>query len=307
MRYLTARVVRGVVLLVVLVVLLFGVTHVLGDPVGRQLPLEATPEQYEVRERALGLDRPLDEQFADYLAGAVRFDFGDSQSLREPATSVVLDRLPNTLVLVTAGMVLAAVIGVPLGVAMALSRRRWVRGLGNSVSLVALSVPQFWVGILLILVFAVWLGWLPTSGMGSWRYLVLPAATLSLVTSGRLAQMTRSTLVDELGRPYVRAARAKGLASRSVTWHALRNAAVPVTTLFGYETVTALAGYTVLVETVFSWPGVGALLVHAVSRLDLPLTAATAVLVAIMVLVANMLLDLGHRLADPRIGSGTAR
>lgn len=305
-REVIARLVRSLILLAVLVTVVFAVTHVLGDPVARQLPLDASEEQYERRARSLGLDRPLDEQFTEYLAGAAQLDFGESYSLREPAFSVVMDRLPNTLLLVGAGMGLAALVGVPLGVAIGRSTRPWAERFGDSLSIVALSVPQFWLGILMILVFAVWLGWFPTSGMGSWRHVVLPAVTLSLVTAGRLAQITRSTLREELKKPYIRTVEAKGLGDRAVLRHALRNVAVPVLTLFGYETITALAGYTVLVEAVFSWPGIGSLLVDAISRLDLPLTAATAVVVAAMVIVANTVVDLVHRALDPRIGSGTA-
>jgi peptide/nickel transport system permease protein len=200
-------------------------------------------------------------------------------------------------------MAIALVIGLAVGITVGLTKRRWVAQVGNSASLVALSIPQFWIGLLLILVFALHLGWFPTSGVGSLRHLVLPAVTLSLVTAGRVAQLAQATLRDELEKPYIRTAHAKGLSTRRVVVHGLRNTMVPVTTVFAYEAITALAGYTILVETVFAWPGIGWTITQAVRNLDLPLTAATAVTIALMVTVANTLVDILYRKMDPRIAA----
>jgi peptide/nickel transport system permease protein len=304
-RFIGRRLLRGVLLFFATILLVFFVTHIIGDPVGRSLPLDATPAQRASRAVALGLDRPLSEQFTEYFTGAIRFDFGDSFRTRTPAMETVLQAVPRSLLLVGAGMALAGVLGISLGIALGLTERPWFSQVGNSVSLVALSVPQFWIGILFILVFAVHLGWFPTSGVGSWRHLVLPALTLSLVTGGRIAQLTSATLRDELAKPYIRTARAKGMSTRRVVVHGLRNTMVPVTTVFAYEAVTALAGYTILVETVFAWPGVGWTITQAVKSLDLPLTAATAVTIALMVIVANALVDILYRTLDPRIAAET--
>lgn len=306
-RYIVVRIARSIVLLLALTLVIFFVTRMLGDPAARQLPLDATPEQIEQRRESLGLNRPFGEQLGDYLGGVFTLDFGESTALGADSLELVRSRVPNTLLLVVTGLGLAALIGVPLGVAIALSKRRWVEYVGNTFSIVALSTPQFWVGILLILLFAVWLGWLPSSGIGSWRNLVLPAVTLSLAAAGRVAQITATTLREEMAKPYVRTARVKGLSSRRVLWHALRNVGVPVLTIFGFEFITALAGYTILVETVFAWPGLGLLLVEAVRKLDLSLTAATGLMIAAWVIVANAVIDIAYRVMDPRIDAEAAR
>jgi peptide/nickel transport system permease protein len=294
---------RAVVLYLAIVVLVFVATHLVGDPVARSLPLDATPEQRASRAAALGLDRPISEQFHDYMSGALRFDFGDSFTTHTSAMQLVVERIPRTFVLVAAGMALAALIGVPLGIALGFSNRGWCLRLGNWLSLLALSLPAFWIGILLILVFAVRLGWFPTSGIGDVRHLVLPAVTLSLATAGRTAQITQATLRDELEKPYIRTARAKGMSKHRVVVHALRNTSVPVTTVFAYEAITALAGYAILVETVFAWPGIGYTIVQAVRNLDLPLTSACAVMIALIVTIANTLVEVVYRVLDPRIAA----
>jgi peptide/nickel transport system permease protein len=276
---------------------------VVGDPVARSLPVDATREQYQSRAAALGLNRPLWDQFTSYMSGALRLDFGDSFTTHSSAMGLVLERLPRTFVLVGAGMLLAALMGVPLGIALGLSKRPIFNRAGNTLSLLAVSVPQFWIGIILILVFAVRLGWFPTGGIGDLRHLVLPAVCLSLTTAGRTAQITAATLRDELEKPYVRTARAKGMPTRRVVVHALRNTAVPVTTVFSYEAITALAGYAILVETVFAWPGIGFTITDAVRDLDLPLTAAAAVTMALIVVVGNTLVDFVYRALDPRIAA----
>lgn len=298
------RLIRSAALLLALILVIFVVTQVVGDPVARSLPPDATADQYERRQASYGLDRPLSEQFREYVTGAVVFDYGDSFIFDAPATEVVLDRLPRTAVLVVASMALAGVLGLGVGIAMAFSRRgSWLDRGGNLGSLFVLSIPQFWLGILFILVFAVWLGWFPTSGTGSLRHLVLPVATLTFASAGRMAQVTQSALRDELVKPYVRTAMAKGLSTRRVLVHALRNAAVTVTTMFGYEFVTVFAGYTILVEVVFAWPGIGLLLRDAVLQLDLPLTAATTAVIATVVVVGNAVVDFAYGVLDPRIAA----
>jgi peptide/nickel transport system permease protein len=299
--FVAARVARGVVLVVAVVVITFFVTHVISDPARRILPLDAPQSEVDRLNAQLGLDRPLGEQFGDFASSAVRFDFGESFWDGRDTTEIVAERIPRTFELVAAGMVLAVVIGVPFGVALALSKRRWVVRIGNGLSILMLSVPQFWVGLILILVFAVRLGWLPTSGDRTVDSIILPAVTLALPAAGRAAQITRSTVQEQLGEAYVRTTVAKGLPRRRVLVHVLRGCSVPVVTMIGWEAVTALAGYTILVETVFSWPGLGLLATEAIGRQDLPLTEAVVFTVAVIVVVANTLVDITYRLLDPRV------
>ena len=298
------RTFRGLVLAFVAVNLVFFVVHVIGDPVGRSLPLDATPEQYAARAQSLGFDRPLWEQYTDYVGDVARLDFGDSISTQAPAMESVLTRFPRTFLLVGVGMGLTAVIGIPIGVILATTKRRWVDRLGNSLTLTALSIPQFWLGILLILVFSLKLGWFPTSGIGGWKHVVLPSLALAIGPLGKTIQIIQVTLRDELQKPYIRTARAKGLSEGRVLYHALRNAGVAVATVFSHETILALAGYTVLVETVFAWPGIGSLIAEAISNLDVPLTSAVVVAVLLVVVVANTLVDIMYRQLDPRIARG---
>lgn len=299
--FVAARVIRGVVLVVAVVLITFFVTHVVADPARRILPLDAPQSEYDRLNAQLGLDRPLSEQFGDFASSAIRLDFGDSFWENRSTTEIVAERIPRTFELVGAGMVLAVVVGVPFGVALALSKRRWTASLGNGLSILMLSIPQFWIGLVLIIVFAVQLGWLPTSGDRTFSSLILPAITLALPTAGRAAQITRATVHEQLGEAYVRTAVAKGLPRRRVLVHLLRGCSVPIVTMIGWEAVTALAGYTILVETVFSWPGLGLLATEAIGRQDLPLTEAVVFTVAVIVVAANTLVDVAYRLLDPRV------
>ncbi len=303
-KFFMKRTFRGLVLAFVAVNLVFFVVNVIGDPVGRSLPLDASPEQYAFQARSLGFDRPLWEQYADYVGDVARLDFGDSISTHAPAMESVLTRFPRTFLLVGVGMGLAAVIGIPAGIILATTKRRWVDRLGNSLTLTALSIPQFCFGILLILVLSVQLGWFPTSGIGSWKHVVLPSLALAIGPLGTTIQITQVTLRDELQKPYIRTARAKGLSEGRVLYHALRNAVVAVATVFSHETILALAGYTVLVETVFAWPGIGSLIAEAILALDVPMTSAVVVSVSLVVVVANTLVDIMYRQLDPRIARG---
>jgi peptide/nickel transport system permease protein len=300
-RYALGRLLRGLVLVAVVMLITFFVTHAIGDPVRQLLPLDAPQSEYDRLEAQLGLDRPLTEQFGDFVDGIVHFDFGDSYWEQRPAMDIVVERIPPTVRLVVAGMVLAVLLGVPFGIWLALSRRPWLERLGSSLSILMLSVPQFWVGLLLILVFAVNLGWLPTSGDREAGSLILPAITLALPAAGRAALITRSTLRAQLTESYVRTAVSKGIPKRRVLVHVMRNSSVPIVTLIGFEAVTAFAGYTILVETVFSWPGLGALAAQAVGRHDLPLTEAVVFVVALIVVLSNIVIDLVYRALDPRV------
>ena len=280
----------------------FVVTRLIGNPVDLMLPLSATAEQRAAFAHQLGLDRPLPVQFLGFARDLVTFDFGESVWQRRPAIEVVLERLPNSLLLIAAGLGLALLLSLPLGILAAQRPGRLADRLISGASLLGLSMPQFWVGLLLIVLFAVTFKVLPTSGMGTPAHLVLPAVTLALVPLARLTMLLRSSMIDELNQQYVKTAVAKGMPYRRVlTVHALRNALIPFLTLAGWELILALAGYTVVVETVFAWPGLGLTAIQALQRGDLFLVQAIVYTVAVMIVLINITLDIAFKLIDPRI------
>lgn len=301
-RFVLRRLAQGVVVIFGVTCVVFVVTRMIGDPVQVMLPIEATPEQRAAFSAELGFDRPIPEQFVEFVGDLAVLDLGDSLWQRRSALDIVLSHLPRTFQLVGAGMVLGIVLAIPLGVIAALRPGTWLDRITVTTSLLGLSLPQFWLGLLLIMVFAVNLGWFPTSGSGTLEHLVLPAITLALPIIGRLAMMVRSSMVDELNTQYVKTATAKGMSrKRTVAVHALRNAAVPFVSLAGWETIRALAGYAVVVEAVFAWPGVGDMALQAIERQDLVLLQAIVFVVALMVVVLNIAVDLLYKWADPRI------
>lgn len=301
-RFILRRILHGVIVVFLVVVVVFVATRLIGDPVQTMLSFEATPEERAAFEHQLGLDQSIPTQFWHFLSGVATGDFGESLTRREPAIDVVLERLPATLELVFAGMALALVLSPVFGVLAALKPGGMLDRVLTIISLSGLSMPQFFLGLLLILLFSVELGLLPTAGKGGIDHLVLPAITIALPTVGRMAMIARSSMMDELAQPYVQTARAKGMPGyRIVGVHALRNVAVPVLTLFGWELILALAGYTAVVETVFAWPGVGFLAYNAIVDQDLVLLQAIVFVVAIIVVVVNVLIDILYRTLDPRI------
>ncbi len=301
-RFVVRRLAQGVVVILGVTIVVFVVTRMIGDPVKVMLPIEATPEQRAAFAAEIGFDRPIHEQFVEFVGDLAVLDLGESLWQRRPALDIVMSHLPRTFQLVGAGMLLAVLFSVPLGVIAALRPGTWLDRLTVTSSLLGLSLPQFWLGLLLIVVFSVNLGWLPTSGTGSLRHLVLPAVTLALPVIGRLTMMVRSSMVEELNSQYVKTATAKGMPRRRVvSVHALRNAAVPFISLAGWETIRALAGYAVVVETVFAWPGVGNMALQAIERQDLVLLQAIVFVVAVMVVVLNIGIDVLYKWADPRI------
>jgi peptide/nickel transport system permease protein len=266
------------------------------------LPLSATDEQRQAFAAAIGLDRPIPVQLAWFLGDVATLDLGESLWQRRPALAVVLERLPFTLLLIAAGLGLAVVLSVPLAALAALRPNGLVDRLVVSVGLLGLATPQFFLGLLLIMVFAVKLRWLPTSGTGTAAHLVLPALTLALTPLARFTLMMRSAIIEELGQPYAKTARAKGLSpGRVIRTHVLRNVSVPFLTLSGWELVVALSGYTVVVETVFAWPGLGFTAVEAIKRGDLFLVQAIVFAVAFLIVLVNVAIDVVAKSIDPRI------
>jgi peptide/nickel transport system permease protein len=284
--------------------MVFFVGHMVGDPARLMLPPDAKPESVEKLREDLGLNDPLGEQFGRFIGGALRGDFGDSYWQKAPALPLALERLPATLLLAGVVILIAVPVAILLGSIAALRPRSVIDHMVNFLSLGAVSIVDFWLALMLILLFAVKLGWFATSGYGGFRYIMLPVIALAIAPLGRIAQITRSTVLDELSKPYVKMARAKGMPERRVTLtHALKNAFIPIITMSGAALITLLNG-AVVIETVFAWPGVGLLLILAVQRRDLPLIEATIFIVGIMVIVVNLVVDLSYAYLNPRIRYG---
>lgn len=281
----------------------FFLVRLSGDPVKQLLPPDATAHQETVLRASLGLNRPLFTQYLDFLWGLPRLDFGNSLFYNEPVRTVLADRLPATLQLAGAALVVTLVVAVPAGIFAAMRRGRACdRGVMTGV-LLGQSTPPFWVGILLILVFAVGLHVLPASGYGTFANLVLPSVTLAVYSVAVVARLLRSSLIDVLSSDHIRTARAKGFGPVEVVLrHGLRNASLPVITVVGLE-VGSLLGGAILTEQVFSWPGVGQLTIEAISKRDFPLVQATVLFFAATFVVVNLLVDLSYSFLDPRVRS----
>lgn len=279
----------------------FFATHALGDPVRLMVSPEATDAQVETIREQLGLNDPLPVQFGRYVSSLARGDFGESIWQKVPAMPIVLDRLPATLYLAGVTLGVAVPLAVVLGIISAVRPRSLADRIVSVVSLIGVSIADFWLGLMLILIFAVQLGWLPTSGFGGLNFVILPAAALAVRPIGRISQVVRSAMLDQMNQGYVTTARAKGLKERIViSSHTLKNAAIPIITMTGDEAASLLNG-AVVIETLFGWPGVGILLIQAIQNRDLPLVEATAITIAIMIVVLNLAVDLTYSLLDPRV------
>jgi peptide/nickel transport system permease protein len=301
-RYILRRIWHGAIVILGVTIIVFVVTRMVGDPVKLMLPLEATLEQRAAFEKQLGLDRPIYVQFIEFMAGIARLDFGNSLWQHRPAMDIVFEKLPLTLELAFLGIGLAFVLALPLGIVAALRPGGLTDRATVFVSLLGLSVPQFWLGLLLIVLFAVNFHWLPTSGIGTPAHVVMPAFTMALPALARMVMIVRSSMIDELNQQYIKTAFAKGLPfHRVVGVHALRNAFLPVATLTAWELIRAVAGYSVVVETVFAWPGLGLTAIQAIEREDLILLQAIVFTVAVVVVLINILMDVSYKVIDPRL------
>ena len=301
-KYIIKRFWYGVIVIFGVTIIVFVVTRLIGDPVKVMLPLEATLEQRAAFEKRLGLDRPIPVQFLEFMGDIARLDFGNSLWQHRPAMEIVFEKLPLTLILSFVGIGFAFVISIPLGIIAALRPGAVSDRSTVFLSLIGLSVPQFWLGLLFIIIFAVQLRWLPTSGVATPFHIILPALTMGLPALARMFMIVRSSMIDELNQQYVKTAFAKGLPFyRVVGIHAMRNAALPVLTLCGWELIRAVAGYSVVVETVFAWPGLGMTAIQAIERGDLILLQAIVFTVAIIVVLINILMDVVYTIIDPRL------
>jgi peptide/nickel transport system permease protein len=301
--FILRRTLLAVPTLLGVLVAIFLLVRVLGDPVVMLLPpdITVTPEyQNELRE-ALGLDLPLSAQLWIFVTSALRGDFGVSFYGGQPAMESVVQRMRPTLELAVASLAIAITVGIPLGIAAALRRNSLVDVSISAISLLGMSMPNFWLGLMFILAFGVHLQLLPISGRGGFEHLILPALTLGTGMVAIIARLIRTDVLDVLSQDYIRTAQAKGVSSRLVVWkHTLKNALIPTVTILGLQ-FGALLGGAVVVETVFAWPGVGRLMIQAIGRRDFPVVQAAVVLFATFFVTINILVDIAYGFLDPRI------
>jgi len=284
----------------------FGLVHLSGDPVLLMVSSDAPPDVVATTRHALGFDRPLHLQFIDYVARAARGDLGVSLRSSLPVATLIRQRLPATLELTVAALLIAVAVAIPAGIVSAIKRGSALDRLAMVGAVAGQAVPIFWLALLLIAFFGVYLRWLPVFGRGSLAHLVLPAVSLSTVILGRLARLVRSSMLEVLGQDYVRTARAKGVGEvRVLAGHALKNAAIPIVTLLGLQFAQLLGG-AVVTETIFAWPGIGRLVVEAIFNRDFPVVQGVVLVVSLIFVAVNLLVDLAYVALDPRIRTEAA-
>jgi peptide/nickel transport system permease protein len=300
-RFLLRRLIQSAVALLGTITLVFFIQRLAGDPTLLMLPEGATREDIATLRHQLGFDQPLAIQYLDYLAQLARFDLGQSLVQRVPVLDIIASRLPYTLYLAGGALLVAVGIGLPVGIVMAVRRDTKLERVLMALVLIGQSMPTFWSGILLILLFAVTLGAMPSSGVDGLRSVVLPAIALGALTMATYARVARTAFLEELGRDYVSAAQAKGLLFRHVvSRHILRNAATPIITISALEIANLLAG-AVIVETVFAWPGLGQLAVQSIAARDFPIVQSIVLLSAFVSIALNLAADILYSVVDPRI------
>lgn len=300
-RYLLSRVVQSVLLLIGVLILVFFLVRLTGDPARLMAPREASAEDIQELRVLMGYDRPLAVQFFDFFTGALRGDFGNSMHYRAPAMGMVIARLPATLQLAMTALVFAALLGVPLGVIGGSKPGSLWDTLARGVGLFGQTVPNFWIALIFILHFSVNLGWFPSFGRGHWNSIVLPAVSLGLFPLGQIVRLMRSAVLEIRGEDYVRTAYSKGISNHRIyVSHVFRNAAIPLVSMLGVQFGYLLGG-SIYIETIFSWPGLGRMIAEAVSARDFPLVQAVAVFTSLVVVVMNLLTDIAYALIDPRI------
>ena len=301
-RYLLRRLLLTIPVLIGVATLVFALIHFIpGDPAQAMLGEGATPEDVAQLRMRLGLDKPLLVQYGSFLNGVVHGDLGVSLRNDQPVMKQILERMPETAELAFAAMAVAVLFALPLGIVAAVWRGTWVDHAAMTLSLVGISVPNFWLGPLMAIVFAIELGWLPVGGSGTLAHLVLPSITLGAALAAILARMTRASLLEELSEPYVLAARAKGVSrTRAVLHHAFRNSLIPIVTILGLQFGVVLTG-AVITETIFAWPGIGRLLIQSISFRDYPTVQGCVLLIAITYVGVNLITDLTYGFLDPRI------
>lgn len=299
LRFILAKTARAVLTVLLVMTFAFVVLRLSGDPAQVLLGPDAPQDAVDAFRERWGLNGPIWQQYLAYLQQILNFDFGISMRDYSPAVDLVLERVPATLAITVPALILKICIGIPAGVYAALHRESLADRGVIMMSIFGFTIPSFVLALVLVLVFAVTLDWLPSGGQDTWRHAILPIATLSIGGIGILARFSRSAMIEVLGQPYIRAAQAKGLPWREVVWkHALPNAAIPIVTLVGFMVGALIAG-AVVVESIFSWPGVGRLIVVSVSNRDLAVVQCLLLVIAASMVVANLCVDFAYGLLDP--------
>lgn len=287
--------------LIILAFMVFFLVYIAGDPVVMMLPEEATEAEINQLRESLGLNEPFLVQFWNYMVNVFTLDFGNSYQYNQPALSLVLERLPATLILAGFSMLVAIVIAIPLGIWSAVKKNTFIDVFATGISVLGKAIPNFWLGIMLILIFSVTFQLFPVSGSGSWLHLVLPAVTLGTSMSAEITRLIRSNLLEILNQDYIRTARSKGVKEWKVIFiHGFRNSLVPVITVTFLQ-ASALVGGSLITEVIFAWPGLGQLLVNAVYQKDMAIVQAAVFVVAFMIILINLITDLLYQILDPRI------
>lgn len=300
-RYLLKRILQIIPVLLIITLIVFLLVNVAGDPTSSMLPIDATEEDREALREAMGLNRPLYIQYADFLGKAVTGDFGDSYRYGTPAVGLALQRIPVSVQLAGAALLFAIILAIPLGILSAQFVNSPFDIIVSGISVLGRAMPNFWVGIMLILLFAVNLKILPVSGSGTLAHLVLPALTLSIQTASQIIPLIRSNMLSIMNEDYIRTARSKGMRNiRVICVHAFKNALVPVITIVALQ-IPGLIGGALITETVFAWPGLGQLLIQSINNQDMSVVQVCILMISLITLVANLLADIVYCLVDPRI------
>ncbi len=301
-RFIVVRVFHSLIALVAISIIVFGLARITGNPLDVLLPIEATQEDFDRVEQAWGLDKPLPLQYFKYVSNVLQGDFGDSFKWQDKtARELVVSRFPATLQLASLALVMSIILALPIGVIVAVKKDTGIDYLGKIVALLGQSLPSFWLGIVLMWIFAVQLDLLPTSGKGGIKHMILPAVALGWFQVAAIMRLTRSSLLEVLDTEYVKLARIKGLSERTVIWkHCLRNALITPLTYFGLILGSFLTG-SVVTETVFAWPGVGLLAIDAVRARDFQVVQTVVLFFATIYILANLLVDITYAYLDPRI------
>jgi peptide/nickel transport system permease protein len=315
--FIVRRLLQAILVMLVVALISFTLFQFVGDPINNMVGQQTTVAQREALRESLGLNDPVPLQFVKWLGNAVQGEFGISYRMGKPVGELIAQRLPATLELVLVSAVLALAIGVPMGVYTGLHRDSWLSRVFLTVSLIGISLPTFLIGILLILIFGVWLGWLPTFGRGGtvrlgawetslltlqgWSHLIMPAFTLALFQLTLIMRLVRAEMLEVLRTDYIKFARARGLRDRSINFgHALKNTLVPVITIMGLQ-IGALLAFSIITETVFQWPGMGLLIIQAIQFVDIPIMSSYLVLIALFFVLINLAVDLLYYAVDPRL------
>ena len=303
-QYLLSKISQSVLLIFGVLLLVFMMVRITGDPATLMMSREASPQQIEEFREKMGFNDPMHIQFWRFISRAIFGDFGNSLHFNTPAMPLVIQRLPATLQLATAGLLMAMFIGIPIGLVGGFTPGSIVDSIGRFIALMGQSVPNFWLGLMMILFFGVKLGWFPTFGRDSWNSVIMPAFVLGLPVLGQIVRLTRSAVLEIRGEDFIRTAHSKGLELKTIyTKHVLRNVAIPLVSVIGVQFGYMLGG-SIYIETIFSWPGMGGLLEQSIGWRDFYLVQAIAVFTSVIVLILNLLTDLAYSIIDPRIRYG---